>query len=107
MGRFESLVGVAGILGLISFSTLLKEIYNTHNTTSLPWTWILMNLTAQLLSLIYGIGNMSYGIVLPGLLFLSGLLYILYVKFNRNKYAAAATTTTAATTDIDTDIAKS
>jgi len=86
MGKYESLIGIAGILGLISFSSLIKEVYSTHNTTSLPWTWILMNLGAQTLSLIYGIGNLSYGIVLPGLLFLSGLIYILYVKFNHKKY---------------------
>jgi hypothetical protein len=86
MGRFESLIGVAGLLGLISFSSLIQKIYETHNTTSLPWTWIFMNLGAQTLSLIYGIGNMSYGIVLPGLLFMSGLLYILYVKINHKQY---------------------
>ena len=80
MGKYESLIGAAGILGLISFSSLLVEIYNTHNTTSLPWTWILMNLGAQILSLIYGITNGSWGIVMPGILFLMGLVYILYVK---------------------------
>jgi len=80
MGKYESLIGVAGMLGLISFSSLLFEIYKTYNTTSLPWTWILMNLGAQILSLIYGLCNGSWGIVLPGILFLSGLLYILYVK---------------------------
>jgi hypothetical protein len=80
MGKYESLIGAAGILGLISFSSLLVEIYKTHNTESLPWTWILMNLAAQILSLIYGIGNGSWGIVLPGILFLVGLVYILYVK---------------------------
>jgi hypothetical protein len=80
MGKYESLIGLAGVLGLVSFSSLLFEIYTTHNTTSLPWTWILMNLGAQILSLIYGIGNGSWGIVLPGILFLAGLLYILYVK---------------------------
>ena len=80
MGKYESLIGAAGVLGLISFSSLLLEIYKTHNTTSLPWTWIIMNLAAQILSLIYGVGNGSWGIVLPGILFLAGLLYILYVK---------------------------
>jgi len=80
MGKYESLIGVAGILGLISFSSLLATIYKTHNTTSLPWTWIIMNLAAQVLSLIYGIGNSSWGIVLPGILFLVGMFYILYVK---------------------------
>ena len=86
MGRFESLIGIAGILGLISFSTLIQKIYETHNTTSLPWTWIIMNLGAQSLSMIYGIGNLSYGIVLPGMLFITGLLYILYVKLNHKQY---------------------
>jgi hypothetical protein len=80
MGKYESLIGAAGVLGLISFSSLLLEIYKTHNTTSLPWTWIIMNLAAQILSLVYGVGNGSWGIVLPGILFLAGLLYILYVK---------------------------
>ena len=80
MGKFESLIGVAGIMGLISFSSLLVTIYETYNTTSLPWTWVILNLSAQVLSLIYGIGNGSWGIVIPGILFLLGLLYILYVK---------------------------
>lgn len=80
MGKFESLIGVAGIMGLISFSSLLATIYETHNTTSLPWTWIIMNLSAQVLSLVYGIGNGSWGIVLPGILFILGMFYILYVK---------------------------
>ena len=79
MGKFESLIGVAGVLGLISFSSLIIEVYKTHNTTSLPWTWIIMNLAAQILSMIYGIGNESMGIVLPGILFLIGMFYILYV----------------------------
>ena len=45
-----------------------------------------MNLAAQTLSMIYGIGNLSYGIVLPGILFMIGLFYILYVKFNHKQY---------------------
>jgi hypothetical protein len=88
MGKYESLIGFAGILGLISFSSLIQQIYQTHNTSSLPWTWITMNLLAQSLSLIYGISNMSYGIMLPGILFLSGLFYILYVKLNHKRYDA-------------------
>ena len=86
MGKYESLIGVAGVLGLISFSSLIQQIYQTHNTSSLPWTWITMNLLAQSLSFIYGVSNMSYGIVLPGILFLSGLFYILYVKLNHKRF---------------------
>jgi len=80
MPKFEALVGMAGTIGLLSFSTLLQRIYKTHNTESLPWAWVAMNITAQLLSLSYGIANHAYGIFIPNSLFLIGLTYILYVK---------------------------
>ena len=80
MGRYESLIGIAGTLGLISFSSLLQKIYTTHNTSSLPWTWLFSNLAAQVLSLIYGIGNGAYGIYIPNSFFILGLSYIYYVK---------------------------
>lgn len=80
MGKHEELVGVAGVLGLISFSTLVQTIFNTHNTESLPWSWILINITAQILSFSYGLINNAYGIYIPNFLFLLGLAYILYVK---------------------------
>ena len=38
MGKYEFLPATAGILGLVSFSSLLKNIYDTHNTTTLTWT---------------------------------------------------------------------
>ena len=78
--RFEALVGIAGILGLVSFSTLIQKIYDTHNTTSLPWTWVGLNISAQVLSFIYGVANGAYGIYIPNTLFLMGLFYIFYVK---------------------------
>ena len=78
--KFEALVGIAGILGLVSFSTLIQKIYDTHNTTSLPWTWIALNITAQILSFTYGVANGAYGIYIPNALFLIGLLYIFYIK---------------------------
>ena len=80
MGKYEVLIGTAGILGLISFSSLIMKIYRTNNTESLPWTWILLNITAQLLSLIYGIKNNAVGIYIPNSIFLCGLMYIFYVK---------------------------
>jgi uncharacterized protein with PQ loop repeat len=86
MGKYEPLIAIAGTLGLISFSTLIQKIYETRNTTSLPWTWVIMNLVAQSLAVTYGIINLSYGIIIPGLLFLSGLLYILYVKLYHTQH---------------------
>jgi len=79
--KLEALVGIAGMLGLVSFSTLIQRIYSTHNTDSLPWTWVALNITAQILSFTYGIANSAYGIYIPNSLFLIGLTYIVYVKF--------------------------
>jgi hypothetical protein len=86
MGKYEGLVGIAGTLGLISFGSLLLKIYETHNTTSLPWSWLLINLTAQCLAFTYGIVNKAYGIFIPCTLFILGLLYILYIKLKHGQY---------------------
>jgi uncharacterized protein with PQ loop repeat len=86
MGKHEELVGIAGVLGLISFSTLVQTVYTSHNTTSLPWSWVIINITAQVLSLVYGLVNNAYGIYIPNFLFLAGLVYIMYVKLNHAKY---------------------
>ena len=85
MGKYEGLVGVAGMLGLISFSTLVQKIYDTHNTTSLPWTWVVANITAQILSFSYGLINGAYGIFIPNFIFLLGLSYIFYVKITHKE----------------------
>jgi len=78
--KFEALVGIAGTLGLVSFSTLIQRIYDTRNTDTLPWSWIALNITAQILSFTYGVANHAYGIYIPNTIFIIGLLYILYVK---------------------------
>lgn len=80
MGKYEILAGGAGILSLISFSSLIQNVYETHSTSSLPWTWVISNTIAILLSFIYGIANGAYGIYLPNILFLVGITYIFYVK---------------------------
>lgn len=86
MGKYEAIVGAAGVLGLISFSSLVQRIYSTYNTDSLPWTWVIMNICAQLLSFTYGVINGAYGIFIPNSIFLIGLFYILYVKlFKKEK----------------------
>ena len=86
MGKYESLIGIAGMLGLASFGSLLIKIFQTHNTASLPWTWILINLLAQGLSVIYGVANKSYGITIPCVLFVLGLFYIFYIKTKHGDY---------------------
>ena len=80
MAKYESLAASAGVLGLVSFSSLLLKIFQTYNTSSLPWTWVLSNITAQLLMLAYGVINKLDGITYPSVLFVIGLLYIVIIK---------------------------
>jgi hypothetical protein len=80
MGKYEFLAATAGILAIISFSTLLYKIFLTYNTTSLPWTWVISNITAQTLMLIYGIVNKLSGIIWPSFVFILGLIYIIIIK---------------------------
>ena len=82
--NLELLIGTAGIIGLISFSTLVQRVYNTRNTSSLPFTWIIMGMTAQCLSFTYGFIKGAYGIFIPNIFFIIGLSYILYAKLNYN-----------------------
>jgi hypothetical protein len=76
----QLLPGLAGAIGLFSFGTLLWKVIQTHNVTSFPLHWILLNLTAQVLVLIYGVALNAWGIYLPSILFSAGLVYMLYIK---------------------------
>lgn len=80
MGRLEILAASAGILGIVSFSSLLYKIFLTYNTTSLPWTWVISNISAQLLMLAYGVVNKLPGIIWPSFVFVLGLIYIIVIK---------------------------
>jgi uncharacterized protein with PQ loop repeat len=80
MGKYEILATAAGGMNLISFSSLVYNVYNTNNTESLTWVWLIMNIFAQSLFLAYGIINKSYGIYLPTAFFILGLFYILADK---------------------------
>ena len=80
MAKLEILAASAGILGIISFSALLYKIFLTYNTTSLPWTWVVSNMSAQLLMLAYGYINKLPGITWPSFVFVLGLIYIVIIK---------------------------
>jgi hypothetical protein len=71
---------IAGGLGMISFSTLLITVHKTHNTTSFPFTWLLINITATVLATAYGFLTYAPGIYAPNILFLCGLFYMLAIK---------------------------
>lgn len=80
MGKLEILAASAGILGIVSFSSLLYKIFLTYNTSSLPWTWVVSNMSAQLLMLAYGVVNKLPGIIWPSFVFVLGLIYIVIIK---------------------------
>ena len=80
MGKLEILAASAGILGIVSFSSLLYKIFLTYNTSSLPWTWVISNMSAQLLMLAYGVVNKLPGIIWPSFVFVLGLIYIIVIK---------------------------
>ncbi len=80
MGKYEWTVSIAGLLGLFSFSSLIMHIYNTHDTSSLTYIWIALNISAQALTLFYGLINKAPGLIYPSSLFLIGLIYIYIIK---------------------------
>ena len=80
MGKLEILAASAGILGIVSFSSLLYRIFLTYNTSSLPWTWVVSNMSAQLLMLAYGVVNTLPGIIWTSFVFVLGLIYIIVIK---------------------------
>lgn len=78
--KYQFIAIISGILTILGFSHLVFRVYNTKETTHLTFTWIFLILSSQILLMIYGILNNSYGIYLPPVILISGLLYILYVK---------------------------
>lgn len=80
MGKYEFLAGTAGILGLTSFGALVLRVYQTKETSHLTPVWLTLNITAQILVLVYGFINKSIGLMFPASLFLTGLLFITFIK---------------------------
>lgn len=80
--KYQFIAIISGILTILGFSHLVFRVYSTKETTHLTFTWLFLILSAQTLLMIYGILNNSYGIYLPPIILISGLLYILYVKLS-------------------------
>ena len=78
--KYQFIAVISGILTILAFSHLVHRVYTTKQTEHLTFTWIVLVLTSQSLFVIYGILNNSYGIYLPPIILISGLLYILHVK---------------------------
>ena len=82
MGKYELLATGALLFNMSSFATLLHNVHQTKNTSTLPWKWVVLNISAQILLIIYGLLNGAWGIYVPTIILLSGLFYIAYVKWH-------------------------
>ena len=80
--KYQIIAVISVILTIIAFSSLVLRVHMTKETEGLTFTWIFLVLTAQSLLVIYGVINNSYGIYVPAVILLIGVLYILYIKLN-------------------------
>ena len=81
MGKYGLLATASLMFNVISFSSLLFNIYKTQNVSSFNWLYLIGNTMAQILLILYGIVNNAPEIYGPTVLLFVGLLYIVYVKF--------------------------
>jgi uncharacterized protein with PQ loop repeat len=80
MGKYSFLATTSLMFNVISFFSLVFNIYKTNNVSSFNWFYLIGNTLAQILLIIYGIVNNAPEIYGPTALLLVGLLYIVYVK---------------------------
>lgn len=84
MGKYSLLATTSLMFNVVSFFSLVLNIYKTKNTSSFNWIYLLGNVVAQILLIIYGFVNNAPEIYGPTFLLFIGLLYIVFVKFYHN-----------------------
>jgi len=85
MGKLGILATTSLMFNVVSFFSLVSSIYKTHNTSSFTWFYLLGNVMAQILLIIYGIANKAPEIYGPTTLLFFGLGYIVYDKYTYDK----------------------
>ncbi len=89
MGKYSILATTSLMFNVISFYSLVYTIHLTKNTSSFNWLYLLGNVAAQILLIVYGLANNSPEIYGPTMLLMFGLVYIVYIKsFYTNKESA-------------------
>lgn len=83
--KYQYIAIISGILLILSFYHLVYNVYITKQTDNFTFTWLFLSISSQVLLMIYGILNNSYGIYLPRIFILFCFLYILYVKLTYKK----------------------
>lgn len=80
MGKLGILATTSLMFNVVAFFSLVSNIYITHNTISFTWAYLLGNIIAQILLIIYGLVNKAPEIYGPTFLLFFGLGYIVYDK---------------------------
>ncbi len=81
MGKLGILATASLMFNVISFFSLVRNIYITHNTFSFTWFYLFGNVIAQILLIIYGLANKAPEIYGPTFILFFGLGYIIYDKY--------------------------
>lgn len=84
MGKYSTLATTSLMFNVVAFFSLVYTIHQTKNTTSFNWSYLLGNIAAQILLIIYGFANNAPEIYGPTLLLCVGLSYIVYIKLVYN-----------------------
>lgn len=80
MAKYALLATVSLMFNVFSFVSLLLHIHKTKITSSFNWYYLIGNIIAQILLIIYGVANKAPEIYGPTILLIIGLMYIIYVK---------------------------
>lgn len=80
MAKYSVLATISLMFNVFSFTSLLRTIHITKDTSSFNWLYLIGNVVAQILLIIYGFLNNAPEIYGPTVLLLFGLAYIVYVK---------------------------
>lgn len=80
MGKYSVLASISLMFNVVSFSSLVFNVYKTKNTSSFNWFYLFGNTTALILLITYGIVNKAPEIYIPTSFLLVCVLYIIYIK---------------------------
>ena len=81
MHKYALLATISLMFNVVSFASLVYNVHMTKNTTSFNWIYLVGNILAQILLIIYGMANKAPEIYGPTMLLISGLIYIIFIKY--------------------------
>lgn len=85
MNKYALLATISLMFNVFSFGSLVLHIHTTKQTESFNWLYLMGNVMAQILLIIYGVSNKAPEIYGPTILLICGLLYIIFIKFTYSK----------------------